>query len=276
MTSIERLAVAHASLGLLEPPYLKHYRNGRFKTWNGVSLVGSDLPGPGFNFAAVLHPNAPSLDDLLPVAREFFAASQQGWGVLVEGDAGHPMEAELRTRGWPVDEDEPAYVLDDLGAVRAGSVSPPGHGGRSDDISPALAIRCAPTKEHSDAYHAVTHAAFNAPPELAELLKPSVEFGLDPEIGLFIGSVDGMDVAAAGYSRSGCTAVLWGVATLESHRGRGYGSAVTRAALAHAASRGCTTGSLRSGPKSRPLYERLGFQYVCQHRTYAHSVPAAV
>ena len=124
MTPTERLAIAHAALCLLEPPYLKHYRNGRFKSWNGVALVGSDLPGPGFNFAAVLHPNAPSLDELLPVAREFFAVSEKGWGVLVEGDAGHPMEAGLQARGWAVDEDEPAYVLDDLRAWRAGGVAP--------------------------------------------------------------------------------------------------------------------------------------------------------
>jgi GNAT superfamily N-acetyltransferase len=66
---------------------------------------------------------------------------------------------------------------------------------------------------------------------------------------------------------------LWGVATLEPHRGRRYGEALSRVALAHAATRGCTTAALRSGPKSVPLYERLGFRYVCQHRTYA--APAA-
>src|SRR5262245_12372925 len=117
MTPAERLAIANAALCLLEPPYLKHYRNGRFRTWNGVALVGMDLPGPGFNFAAVLRPDAPSLDELLPVAREFFADCKSNWGVLVKGDAGHPMESELRACGWAMDEDEPAYVLDDLRAV---------------------------------------------------------------------------------------------------------------------------------------------------------------
>ena len=101
-------------------------------------------------------------------------------------------------------------------------------------------------------------------------MRPGPGYAADPDIALFIGSVNGQDVTAAGYSRSADTAVLWGVATLESHRGRGYGAAVSRAALAHAAARGCTTGALRSGPLSRPLYERIGFRYVCQHRTYAH------
>ena len=235
--------IAHAALSLTEPPYLKHYREGRFREWRGVAFVASELPGPGFCFAAVLRHNAPSLDELLPVAREFFAGSDQGWGVLVEGDAGHPMEAELRARGWAVAEDEPAYVLRDLAAVtpRVGS---------------ELIVRVAQTQADADAYKAVTAAAFEAPPEMADLMVPSLAFALDPDIALVIGSIGGVDVTAAGYSRSGTTAVLWGVATLESHRGRGYGDAVSREALRHAATRGCTSAALRSGPKSIPVYER--------------------
>ena len=248
--------LAHAALCLTEPPYLKHYREGRFRAWRGVALVANELPGPGFCFAAVLRDNAPSLDELLPAAREFFAGCDQGWGVLVEGDAGHPMEADLRACGWAVAEDEPAYVLRDLATVgvREGS---------------ALVVRAVETQADADAYKAVTAAAFQAPPEMADLMLPSLALALDPDIAFFIGSVGGVDVCAAGYSRTGTTAALAGVATLEPHRGRGYGDAVSRAALVHAAGRGCTTAALRSGPKSIPVYERIGFRYVCQHRTYA-------
>ena len=253
--------IAHAALSLTEPAYLKHYRAGRFREWHGVAFTASELPGPGFNFAAVLRPDAPTLYDLLPVAREFFATSEKGWGVLVEGDAGHPMEAELRARGWAVDEDEPAFVLRDLVAV----APRPGSG---------LSIRLADSQAGADAYKALTTAAFNAPPEIADLIIPSVNLVLDPDIAIFIGSAGGVDVTAAGYSRSGTTAVLWGVATLEAHRGRGYGDAVSREALRHAAARGCTTAALRSGPKSIPVYERIGFRYVCQHRTYASPAEA--
>ena len=112
--------IAHAALSLSEPPYLKHYRRGRFRTWNGVAMTGSELPGPGFNFAACLT-ETPPLDDILPVAREFFADADQGWGVLVEGDAGHPVEAELKARGWQVAEDEPAFVMPE---IVAGSSAP--------------------------------------------------------------------------------------------------------------------------------------------------------
>ncbi|MDY3558901.1 GNAT family N-acetyltransferase [Gemmata sp. JC673] len=253
---------AHAALCLTEAPYLKHYKRGRFRVWEGVAFTASEMPGAGFNFAAVLRPVAPSLNELLPVARDFFADSAAGWGVLVEGGAGHPMEAELRARGWAVDEDEPAYVLPALDSIG------------THPVPPDLTIRRAEGQGGADSYKALTAAAFQAPPEFADLMVPSVNFMFDPDIAIFIGSAGGIDVAAAAYSRAGSTAVLWGVATLEPYRGRGYGAAVSRAALAHAASQGCDNAALRSGPKSRPLYERIGFKYVCQHRTYA--APAGV
>ena len=91
----------------------------------------------------------------------------------------------------------------------------------------------------------------------------------DPDMWWVLGEWAGESVAAGGYFRVGAAAVVGGLATLESHRGRGIGAAVARACLAHAAAAGCTSAVLRSGPKSVPLYERLGFRYVCQHRTYA-------
>ena len=253
-------AIAHAALCLTEPPYLKYYRRGRFKVWNDVAFTASELPGPGFNFAAVLREGSPKLDDLLPVARDFFAGCQQGWGVLVEGDIEHPMEAELRARGWAVAEDEPAFVLEEIGRVEV----------KNSRGESRLVLRVANCDADNAAYRRITSEAFQAPPEFADSIIPSTEFALDPDIALFVGSIDGEDVSAVGYSRTGSTAVIWGTATLEAQRGRGYGTAVSRAALALAANRGCTNAALRSGPKSIPVYERIGFRYVCQHRTYSH------
>ena len=245
--------IAHESLCLTEGPYLKHYLHGRFRLWNGVAFTGSSLPGAGFNFAAVLG-DSPPLDEILPVAREFFADSDKGWGILVEADAGHPIEAEMKDRDWTVDEDEPAYVME-----RIENQQP---------CSPELTIQHVRTAAGEAAYHETVTAAFAPPPELVGMMIPETAYVGASDIALFVGSFEGTNVAAAGYSRSGSTAVVWGVATLEPYRGRGFGAAITRAALAHAAARGCTSASLRSGPKSRPLYERLGFRYVCNHRTY--------
>ena len=241
MTHAERLAVAHDSLSLTEAPYLKHYKDGRFREWRGVALTGSQMPGPGFNFAAVLRPDTPPLDELLPVAQEFFAVAKDGWGVLVEGDAGHPMEDELRRRGWKIDEDEPAFVMPDVAAAL--SAIPPAAG---------LTFRPAATQADCDAYVAITMAAFRAPPEFAALMVPSLAFALDPDQALFVGSVGGTDVSASGYSRRGANAVVWGVATLDEHRGKGYGAAAVRVALEHALARGLHVRVAAVGAEERP------------------------
>jgi GNAT superfamily N-acetyltransferase len=246
--------IAHAALSLSEPPFLKHYRRGRFRTWNGVAMTGSDLPGPGFNFAACLGATPP-LDAILPVAREFFADAEQGWGVLVEGDAGHPVEAEVRARGWQVAEDEPAFVMP---RIAAESIPTPGE----------LVIRPIATEADQATFQRVTGVAYGSP-ELADVFIPSPAYYRDPDMLWVVGEWAGEPVAAGGYYRVGPTAVVGGLATLERHRGKGIGAAVARMLLADAAAKGCTSAALRSGPKSVPLYERLGFRYVCQHRTYA-------
>jgi GNAT superfamily N-acetyltransferase len=250
--------IAHDSLSLTEAAYLKHYRRGRFRRWNGVALTGSELPGPGFNFAACLDPTPP-LDGILPVAADFFADADEGWGVLVEGDAGHPIEAELKARGWAVAEDEPAFVMADITA----GTSPAAR------LPEGVTIRPARTDADRLTLRAVLAGAFGTTAEFAEMMMPRASFVTDPDMLWLIAERDGEPVAAGGYARSGPTAVVSGLATLEAHRGRGIGAALVRATLAAAAAAGCTSASLRSGPRSVPLYERLGFRYVCQHRTYA-------
>ncbi len=254
MTAPQLKQIAHDSLSLSESPLLKYYKRARFRVWCGVAMTSSELPGPGFNFAACLG-DVPSFADLLPIATEFFADAKDSWGILVEGDAGHPMEVELKQQGWTIAEDEPAFVLESWTPI-APSVE-------------GLTIRKAETEADRDAYHAITMKAFGAPPEMAELFVPSLSFVQDPEIAMFIGTVEGEDVAAVGYNIAGPTSVVWGTATLEPHRRKGYGTALIQQALNDAMQTGCATASLRSGPLSIPLYERLGFRYVCQHRTYA-------
>jgi GNAT superfamily N-acetyltransferase len=129
------------------------------------------------------------------------------------------------------------------------------------------------TEADAAAFRDVCTAAFAAPPELADLIMPSLAFALDPAMLWLLGFRNGEPVAAGGYYRTGDVAVVCCLATQADHRGRGIGAAVTRACLADAAGRGCTAAALRSGPNSVPLYERLGFRYACQHRTYA--APAA-
>src|SRR3954453_3595194 len=92
------------------PPWLRYARRGRHLLQHGVAFLAHDLPGPAFNKVIVLSPSPP-LEQLLELGTEFYAGAPGGYGILVEADAGHPVEAELRARGWRIEEDEPTFVM---------------------------------------------------------------------------------------------------------------------------------------------------------------------
>jgi GNAT superfamily N-acetyltransferase len=245
--------LAHAALVESPLPTQRYQRAGRFLRQEGVSLSRQDLPGPSFNFAGAVGPT-PTLARILELADAFFAGAAGGYGVLVEADASHPAEAELRACGWKVFEDEPAFVRPALPPPE-----PPPAG---------LEVRKVTDEAARRDFGATAAAAFGSPDIDLEAMAPAASLA-DPELAYLVGYLDGRPVSAATALRAGPAVHVAGVATLESYRGRGFGAALTHAALAEGARWGCTHAVLRSGPLSEPLYRRLGFVHACNHRTYA-------
>jgi GNAT superfamily N-acetyltransferase len=247
------LYVAHRSLALGEFPWLRYQRNGAREVREGVAFVRQDMPGPGANFAAALG-EAPPLARIVELAGPFFNGCDGGYGVLVEGDAGHPVEAELRAAGWSVAEDEPALVLPH---IPAGCPS-----------VPDLLVRLIGDEARMRDSLAILAEAIEVPPEVLAEWAPAPASLADPDSAMLVGYCDGRPAATAMMYRVEGTAVIAGVATVPDCRRRGFGTAITAAAVAEGAARGCTAASLRSGPMSFDLYVKMGFIPVCRHRTY--------
>jgi len=246
--------VAHRAMAQAPSPGLRYQKRGRHMQQNGVAYTTQDYAGPGFNFAAVLGP-APSLDRILEVGRDFFAGCEGGYGILVEADAGHPVEAELKARDWPIAEDEPALVLPVLG-----DPPPPPKG---------LEIRHVTTPAGLRDFSSVMNAAFNLPPDLAEKYAPAPASADAPDISYLVGYCDDRPAAAAMFYGPGGHAGVAGVATHPDYRRRGFGRAVTWAAVREGAARGYSPGVLRAMGASYLMYLAMGFVHVCNHRTYA-------
>jgi GNAT superfamily N-acetyltransferase len=80
---------------------------------------------------------------------------------------------------------------------------------------------------------------------------------------LFVARVDGSPVACSlGFVGAGAVG-LYGVGTVPEMRGRGYGSAVTLAAMDWGAERGAALAILHATELGEPVYRRLGFETVC-------------
>ena len=235
------LAIVHRPI--FAPSPLARYQPApsRRQVTPDTLMVAGSLPGPNWNFVIVTGPVEPA--DLLARAASFFPAD---FAITVELPAASAVEAALIAAGWQLDEEEPALVLDPIPPL------PP--------TPPGLSIRVVATDADLAAFFAVSGMARHRIPTAAT--------ARDPEVALLVGSVAGAAVATARLTLFGEVGEITSIVTLPAQRRRGYGAALTVAAIAEAQRRGATAITLNATPLGYPVYTRLGFRPVCLHRTY--------
>jgi Acetyltransferase (GNAT) family len=81
----------------------------------------------------------------------------------------------------------------------------------------------------------------------------------DQNMAMFVGRVDGRAIGAAMGYRTDSAIGVFGVTVVESARRRGYGTALTRAAMFPESGLPCV---LSPSPEGAPLYSKLGFARV--------------
>jgi GNAT superfamily N-acetyltransferase len=241
-------AIVHAPL--LAPSPLQRYRSepGRHAVHEDLILSAMGGPGPDLNGAIVLGPIPP--ERVFALADAFFDTS--GYAVTVEVESAEPMDAALQARGWHLDEEEPALVLSPIP-----DFPPP---------VPGLLIRLVTAEPEFADFMAVSRTGYRWIPSLAA--------ATDPGVALFVGYERGEAVAASRLTCQSGVGDINGVVTLESHRRRGFGTAMTWAAIAEGARRGCSAMTLTATEMGYPVYVKMGFVPVCTFRTYVPPEPA--
>jgi GNAT superfamily N-acetyltransferase len=129
----------------------------------------------------------------------------------------------------------------------------------------ALEVRIASSIEELHDHASVVSGGFGMPIEIARVIL-GASLLEDPDAAMAIGYLGGVPVTTALLARSGETAGVYNVATLEEHRGRGFGEAATWAVVAEGARRGCTHSVLQSSDAGYPVYTRMGFMDVGRYR----------
>jgi ribosomal protein S18 acetylase RimI-like enzyme len=89
----------------------------------------------------------------------------------------------------------------------------------------------------------------------------------EPRMVLWLGRVDGKAVAAAMSYRTDEAVGIFGVTTIASVRRRGYGTALTRAAMLVESG---LPSILAPSPEGEGVYRRLGFERVGELRIWSH------
>lgn len=90
----------------------------------------------------------------------------------------------------------------------------------------------------------------------------------DPRWMLFVGRADGVAVSKAMAFVEHGVVGIYDVSTRADVRRRGYGSAITEAALAAGRRAGCTVGTLQSSAMARRMYEAQGFRQLFRYRAF--------
>lgn len=241
-------AVAHVAL--LTPSPLERYRPhpDRRVERDGVVFVVSDELGSESNIILVAGEIAPQR--LLSLADACYGGGE--YGVTLDVECAHALDDALQSGGWTIDEEEPALVLAPV------PPSPPPLAG--------LAIRRVATQRELDDFFAITRTSRRYIPSLAAVL--------DPDVAVFVGYVDDVPVATSRVSCLGAVAEVLGVTTDDAYRRRGFGTALTWAAIDAARQRGCSAIALTASPMGLPVYQRMGFVHACTLRTWLPPAPA--
>lgn len=216
---------------------------GRHEVDGDLILIARGEAGPDFNFAVVVGPLPP--EQVFARADAFFGGTT--YAVAVEAETAQPTEEALRAAGWRLDEDEPALVLTPIPTTIP---EPPA----------GLTIELVSTEASLRDFVALSGRAGRWTPPLA--------FVRDPAVAFFVGYVAGAPVAACRFIRYEDVGEITGVTTIPAFRRRGIGTALTWAACAEGARRGCVAMTLTASAMGYPVYVAMGFVPVCTIRTY--------
>jgi ribosomal protein S18 acetylase RimI-like enzyme len=131
---------------------------------------------------------------------------------------------------------------------------------------PGLEIRRVESDADLDVYLGIVGQTLSSSDAFTGLLGDAgrrIGFADDAPEEHLIGLMEGSPVATASLLVAGGAAGLYNVATLEPARRRGIGAAMTVAAVRRGAARGLSIATLQASTMGRPIYERLGFRFVC-------------
>jgi GNAT superfamily N-acetyltransferase len=207
-------------------------------------------------------------------------AESQNWGFLKPAYAdavatAEAVQAYFGARGLPyrlvlrADARELLAALEAAGWRRRYSPTPGMTLALPAAIPPArapLAVREVRTPEELVAFREVAFRGFGYPVAAARLFLDE-RLLARPGVRLYAGFAGEALVATSLLVATGEVAGIFWVATLEEHRGRGYGEALTWAAIAGGREYGCRVASLQASEAGRRVYSRMGFAHVLDYET---------
>ena len=218
-----------------------------------IHLYATGLPVPVFNGAIVIGAGTDPERDLAAI-NEFMAGRGVPWVLWARPGVDDKLVAAARAAGLTEQTGPPAMGLHPIPAP------PP--------LPSGLRIELVTDGASLNTHRHLMSRAFEMPSELVAGLISDRFLDHDP-LTTLIGTVDGEPVSTALLAMSGDTAGIYNVATPPEHQRRGFGAALTWAAVQEGVRRGADRSILQASPPGLPVYERMGYIHL---GTYVHLV----
>lgn len=202
-------------------------------------LIDAGVGMARFNHALVAGPAADT-QRAVADAVEWFKRRKAEPTFLLRDPMDAPLAAEVAKHGFVPAESEPVMLLENLDTT----YSPPGDLSIRPVYQPADIARYA--EVDAPAWHIVTRG-------IARTVR---DF---PDFTMLLGEVDGEAVATSMAVVTDGLVGVYNVQVRAAYRNRGFGRAMTAAAIDVGRRAGCTAATLQSTPMGLPLYERMGF-----------------
>jgi hypothetical protein len=220
-----------------------------YRELRGATLVSCGLPVEQLNWG-FLEPPYDDLDATAGHVRSYFESRGLPFRLTFRGD--HRLRVQtIESRGWERRSDPTPGMT--LSTSRAAPRSPS-----------RLLIHEVRTEDQLVAFREAVFRGFGYPVAGARIFLGDHLLGL-PGVRLYSGLVEGVVVATSMVFATGEVAGIYWVATLEEQRARGYGAALTWAAVAGGRELGCEIASLQASKIGFPVYAHMGFEHVLDY-----------
>jgi GNAT superfamily N-acetyltransferase len=213
------------------------------------------IPHPWFNGVLSTQPADENAAQLIQDTLAYFRSKQitrLTWWLEPQLELG-AWDESLRSHGLRYDNNTPGMAVDLTGLSAFGSAS------SQLDLRPVEDLAGLQT------WTSTFMAGYGVPDAwAANLFELFASLGLVPPIRHYVGYWHGEPVATSTLFMAAGVAGIYNVATLPKARGQGFGAALTTTPLHEARHLGYRVGVLQSSEQGYRVYQRLGFQHLCQ------------
>ena len=216
-------------------------------------LVNCGAPFGQFN-VAILKPPLQELVGAVERGERYFTERELPFRFMVRSDHRERCAERLLDAGYVEVAPTPAMLLRVIPAIP--------------DAPAGLEVRRARSDEELAWFRGVAERGFGMPTGMGTVAVCDAVVA-HPDVEVLIGLVDGEPVATSLLQMSNRVAGIYFVACEEAHRRRGYGEALTWAAVAVGAARGASHASLQASELGRPVYARMGFATLAHYHWFA-------